>query len=271
MFTKTDINIILIIAHMESLEFFKRNIHFREKHVPITLIVSCFILAIISVLFFTRASYTSWNFSSTGQIGDTIGGLTAPVIGILNALLLWWTIRIQNQQILDQKIEIAIDKNIDVIREEIRSVTIKIRRNGVEQSISDHRDLDLKGKHKGLHALTKVRSMFALRKNRWKYYQVEEHDWLIFSNSIGLIIMLTQDTLLQNQNSRLPHSVKSAKYRLVHILVLPIIQVYINIQKSIDEDLNGELNDQYDVTLYQTGGIDESTLSHYNPDNQKLT
>ena len=34
-------------------------------------------------------------FDHIGEIGDTIGGLTAPVIGLLNAVLLYLTLREQ--------------------------------------------------------------------------------------------------------------------------------------------------------------------------------
>ena len=36
-----------------------------------------------------------FDFTSTGSIGDTIGGITAPFIGLLSILLLWWTLKEQ--------------------------------------------------------------------------------------------------------------------------------------------------------------------------------
>lgn len=47
---------------------------------------------------FTRPYHGDWSFfdfSLTGQIGDTIGGITAPIVGLVSILLLWWTLRAQ--------------------------------------------------------------------------------------------------------------------------------------------------------------------------------
>lgn len=47
---------------------------------------------------FTRSYLSDWDFfdfSTTGSIGDTIGGITAPIVGIVSILLLWWTLRSQ--------------------------------------------------------------------------------------------------------------------------------------------------------------------------------
>lgn len=61
-----------------------------------------FWLGIIGLLtgpwLFTRPYIGDWNsfdFSGTGEIGDTIGGVTAPIVGLISILLLWWTLRAQ--------------------------------------------------------------------------------------------------------------------------------------------------------------------------------
>lgn len=50
------------------------------------------IFALIAPIVFTRTGLASLDFSKTGQIGDTIGGTTAPIIGILSVLLLFYTL-----------------------------------------------------------------------------------------------------------------------------------------------------------------------------------
>lgn len=49
------------------------------------------------MLLFVHSSYFGDEviFDHIGEIGDTIGGLTAPVIGLLNAVLLYLTLREQ--------------------------------------------------------------------------------------------------------------------------------------------------------------------------------
>lgn len=47
---------------------------------------------------FTRSYIGNWDFfdfSQSGSIGDTIGGITAPIVGLVSILLLWWTLRAQ--------------------------------------------------------------------------------------------------------------------------------------------------------------------------------
>lgn len=59
------------------------------------------------VLFIQK--WTNIDFTNTGQIGDTIGGITAPVIGILSILLLYYTLWEQICFNKKQK-EISIDE-----------------------------------------------------------------------------------------------------------------------------------------------------------------
>ena len=77
----------------------------------------------------------SFNFSATGQIGDTIGGLTAPIIGFVGAILVYLSFkeqinanRIQREALADEVNRYRQDRrynsishDIDVIREEIKS------------------------------------------------------------------------------------------------------------------------------------------------------
>ncbi|MEC4047951.1 hypothetical protein OX284_000800 [Flavobacterium sp. SUN046] len=54
-------------------------------------------LIFLSVYIFTRPALSDvWNFSQTGQIGDTIGGITAPIINIIGAYLVYISFRAQN-------------------------------------------------------------------------------------------------------------------------------------------------------------------------------
>lgn len=59
----------------------------------------CLIAVIVIFIFvapvlFTRpALFGCFDFSSTGQIGDTIGGITAPIIGLVSIFLLYLTLK----------------------------------------------------------------------------------------------------------------------------------------------------------------------------------
>jgi hypothetical protein len=76
-----------------------------SKHIDWIVVIT------IGVIFFAPSfisqSYCEWwkgcpifrniNFSNTGQIGDTIGGITAPFIGVLSIILLYITFKAQSK------------------------------------------------------------------------------------------------------------------------------------------------------------------------------
>lgn len=66
-----------------------------NKNLIYILSIVCIITIILPFLFTRSAFCDSLIFSGTGEIGDTIGGITAPVIGLLNAFLLYLTIKEQ--------------------------------------------------------------------------------------------------------------------------------------------------------------------------------
>jgi hypothetical protein len=55
-----------------------------------TLLIIGTIFTICAPILFTKSG--SIDFTTTGQIGDTIGGITAPIVGILGAALLFFTL-----------------------------------------------------------------------------------------------------------------------------------------------------------------------------------
>lgn len=111
--------------------------------VTITLVL----FACASPFIFTQYGAERFNYSDTGQIGDTIGGLTAPIIGVLNAILLYWTIRTQSQQIRQDRLRFDIDKRIDRVKASIKGLKIVI------DEIIVVPDNEIKGKHKGMNSL----------------------------------------------------------------------------------------------------------------------
>ncbi len=75
-----------------------------------------FVVGVILVIFAPMliTSEGNWNtvdFTGTGQIGDTIGGITAPIVGLLGALLVYLALRAQIQA------NIAIQQQIDLQNE----------------------------------------------------------------------------------------------------------------------------------------------------------
>ena len=73
-----------------------------EKEKPIKnnklypLILGLILILFSSLIIFTRpALWEFFDFSKTGQIGDTIGGITAPIINIVGAILIYISFKAQ--------------------------------------------------------------------------------------------------------------------------------------------------------------------------------
>ncbi len=76
------------------------------------LIVGIILLLFSSTFIFTMPSlFSGFDFRETGQIGDTIGGITAPIINLIGAILVYLSFRVQNKaneiqyELLNKEIE----------------------------------------------------------------------------------------------------------------------------------------------------------------------
>lgn len=66
-----------------------------SKCTNICLLIICLFIVFTPWLFTCDAICERLNFTETGNAGDTIGGITAPFIGLLNVILLFITLRAQ--------------------------------------------------------------------------------------------------------------------------------------------------------------------------------
>lgn len=78
------------------------------------------ITVLVMPYIFTRSSFSGVVFTETGQIGDTLGGITAPFIGIVSIFLLVKTL--SEQQKFNQK---QVEKDEFVFAETVSSNIIK--------------------------------------------------------------------------------------------------------------------------------------------------
>jgi hypothetical protein len=93
-----------------------------EKHLGLLLAIGI-VLCVISPFVFTRQIlFQGFDFSTTGNIGDTIGGITAPIINLLGAILIYISFQkqvesndIQRKALKDQMDESAKQQFIDRI------------------------------------------------------------------------------------------------------------------------------------------------------------
>ena len=84
------------------------------------ILVAIVILSIPAIL--TQTGYAIFDFSNTGQIGDTIGGITAPFIGLLSAFLIYeaFIVQVKANRIQSKNYEFGIAlKLIDDLEEKL--------------------------------------------------------------------------------------------------------------------------------------------------------
>ncbi|MDO1446272.1 hypothetical protein Q0590_08415 [Rhodocytophaga aerolata] len=69
---------------------------FSEKNIPILIIATGLLFALLAPFFFTRpAFHTALQFNNTGAIGDTIGGITGPILNFVGLLLVYLSFKQQ--------------------------------------------------------------------------------------------------------------------------------------------------------------------------------
>lgn len=120
-----------------------------EKSYRLAALVTLMIgLTLVLVLPFalTRSSFTGISFNhGTGEIGDTIGGITAPIIGLTSAILLFFALMAQvraNKLVTDQfakqeqeaqyeRLRSYLLQQVELIRDEIRTFSITSVKKGI--------------------------------------------------------------------------------------------------------------------------------------------
>lgn len=92
-----------------------------------------------------------FSFQDTGEIGDTIGGITAPITGFLGAYLVYLALRAQIianniiiEQFNEQKLAEYNHKKFEIINSQITSLNDEIN-NLSYRSIRNNRTIDVKG------------------------------------------------------------------------------------------------------------------------------
>lgn len=205
-----------------------------EKY-PTTLTISLVLFVLVAPVLFTRESFlTNFDFTQTGQIGDTIGGITAPIIGILNAVLLYITLRRQDNEALKQQyyrhedqILALVDRKSDMINN-IKSslrLTVKYSENHLEFPFAPTEDVT--GEHKGELAVDFVKSyLFNDSQPMLAHYDLSLREWRTFISQIGFAVIEASIALEAIFHSRLPLNIKKRYYEYVSALVFDITLLY---------------------------------------------
>ncbi|MBN1969756.1 MAG: hypothetical protein JW870_10340 [Candidatus Delongbacteria bacterium] len=74
----------------------KTTVERKELFIPIIILIVGSFLTFFAPSILTMPSIRQfWNFTETGNIGDTIGGITSPIIGLMGASLMFYSIILQ--------------------------------------------------------------------------------------------------------------------------------------------------------------------------------
>lgn len=149
-----------------------------------------------------------WGFTSfdqeTGFIGDTIGGITAPIVNLISAILVYFAFRAQvdantlvHQQISDEKLEREINQNRNFVFERYK----QLKEEFSSFTVQDINILgERRGKLKGYAALQKVFFSMLYVSGR---FSVAPYELKQFNKMIELIEdfpLLVQETTLKQSD-----------------------------------------------------------------------
>lgn len=224
-------------------------------------------LIFLSLYLFTKPAFlSSWDFSNTGQIGDTIGGITAPIINLLGAFLVYISFqeqlranRIQVEALNDEKERNTYDRvfnNYISLYESVKShlenleFIVQPKPNyGMDGSITSVNHIV----YKGLNAVNE----FVIRIENKDKYTAENYEvygiLLSFqfilkslselSNLVESNIILTNDKAFLSQNIKLMYEsfLKGFADRIIKFYSKddPYIKDLIKIKEELDEKYSG--------------------------------
>jgi len=179
----------------------------QKKYVLFLLIVGIILLLFTSLFVFTRpAKWVSWDFSNTGQIGDTIGGITAPITGLIGAILVFLSFKaqikaneIQIKALKEEKKsnnqQKQFDKyasSFDEIRKSLNNIEFIVENKGFSPNSNDYVS-PIYVKYSGLNAINE----FVLRLENSNNYFHQKYD--VFGILISFRFLIESISYLRQQ------------------------------------------------------------------------
>ncbi|MCD8413615.1 hypothetical protein [Tenacibaculum finnmarkense] len=112
--------------------------------------IGIFICIVAPLIATQKAFLEPFDFTQTGQIGDTIGGITAPIVNIIGAILVFYALKAQieanrliQDQFDDQKEEelnrkklVYITEQVNIIRADLNDFTFSYRKDNYKYNYS---------------------------------------------------------------------------------------------------------------------------------------
>lgn len=173
------------------------------------------VLIFISLYLFTRpALISSFDFSNTGEIGDTIGGITAPIINLIGAFLVYVSFqaqleanRIQVKALNDEKSRIRTENIYQKYVSQFEDIKTRLRDlEFVVQFWADYSGGTLSPNapivFKGINALNEYTSRLVAKKK--KSYIYERQNYELYSMYLNYqFMLLSLHDLIVNVETRI--------------------------------------------------------------------
>lgn len=159
---------------------------------PIIVLIIGILLAILAPLILTMGNYYKiFDFSNTGQIGDTIGGLTSPVVNLISAIIIYYSFneqlkanKIQSDALKDEKDRLNYEKEFNYITQLLLELERKIdnfefykelerKTLQAQLDLENGISVDQKTLYKGVNALTHF-SKYAIRNWQNSFIQADK-------------------------------------------------------------------------------------------------
>lgn len=137
-----------------------------NKHPVRSFFIYFGLILLLPLVFTIKTDINRINFTNTGQIGDTIGGITAPFIGLISAYLIYISFKQQflaNQMIIESRQEDAVVQNINLLV------------NRIEKAINDFSYGTLTNSKAIFHFCSRVRQ--ENENENYGIHQLQRFDW----------------------------------------------------------------------------------------------
>jgi len=216
------------------------------NHQKTTLLFWGFILLLFGAVFmFTRqAIFESWGLSSTGQIGDTIGGIAGPIINIAGSILIYLSFISQNranQLQGDQNSFVLLHDLYKEIKDDFNNLTFYSENVGNGNVYS------------GKRALSVFCQVLENRKDKEEFKKNSYFNELLFliGNFSILLDIVTDSTINPTE--------KHYILRLIHFLYT--VKIKEHVRKIIQITDGIEIHNHFRTTLKL---LDDKMIANYN-------
>lgn len=215
----------------------------KSKNITI-LTLGVILILFTSVYLLTRQNiFESWDLSDTGAIGDTIGGITAPIINIIGSILIYISFLEQNKA---NKIQ-ANQNNFELLHE-----LYKDQKDDFRNIVFASRTVNNGFIYQGQKALSVFVETFSARKTNADFKKNSFFKEFIFLlGSLKIFLEIIDSAEVENKQ-------KIYILRLIHMLYITRISPHV--EQMLIVSANNDLHESFHRQLIK---LNDSIESHY--------